>query len=455
MEEYCAQDVLVTNVLARYLMNGRSEEDKSFELELKFAMAMQQQEQTGFPFDVEAARQLQAALLSRQVALQDELQEVFPPKIVPTKSQWWVDSNGTRFPTKKSMLEAGYRPEDCSKGDNKTKIIPFNPNSRDQIAERLMAKGWKPEYDGKRPEINEIVLREINTSQSMKLLENLLVSKRLGQLSEGAQAWFKWQQNGRIHGKVNTNGAVSGRCTHYNPNMAQVPAVGAEYGRECRALFTAPKGKVLVGADASGLELRMLASYLHAFDNGEYAKQLLEGDIHTTNQHAAGLQSRGQAKTFIYAFLYGAGDARIGRVVGGSSKEGRKLKEDFMKKIPAIKSLTNSVIKVVKEYGFLEGLDGRALPSRSTHSALNLLLQSAGAIVMKQALVHFVEKMEGNDYELHANIHDEVQFSCDADKADEYGQLFVECIRQAGKTLNVMCPLDGEYKVGLNWAETH
>eukprot|EP00747_Dinoflagellata_sp_TGD_P213156 gnl/TRDRNA2_/TRDRNA2_86149_c0_seq1.p1 gnl/TRDRNA2_/TRDRNA2_86149_c0~~gnl/TRDRNA2_/TRDRNA2_86149_c0_seq1.p1 ORF type:complete len:766 (-),score=106.45 gnl/TRDRNA2_/TRDRNA2_86149_c0_seq1:50-2347(-) len=454
MEDYCVQDVEVTNVLAKHLTKRRLS-DQSLKLEMKFAAAMKKQEVNGFPFDVEAARKLEKTLLERKIALQDELQEVFPPKIVYQKSRWWIDSDGKQFPTKKAMIEAGYSAKECFKGPNKTKEIPFNPNSRDQIAERLGM--WKKgdDTEGKRPPINETVLREINTTQSLKLLENLVVSKRLGQLSEGKQAWLKLQRNGRIHGQVNTNGAVSGRCTHLNPNMAQVPAVGSEYGKECRSLFTAPAGRVLVGVDASGLELRMLASYLHPIDGGEYATQLLDGDIHTTNQYAAGLETRTQAKTFIYAFLYGAGDAKIGHIVGGSAQAGRKLKASFLEKIPAIKQLTETVTNQVKEGRVLKGLDGRTLPCRSTHSALNLLLQSAGAIVMKQALVLFVEEMEGRDYELHANVHDEVQFSCEADKAEDYGRLFVDCIKRAGETLGLMCPLDGEYKIGPNWACTH
>ena len=289
----------------------------------------------------------------------------------------------------------------------------------------------------------------------MKLLEYLLVSKRLGQIAEGNQAWLKLEHKGRIHGSVNTIGTVSGRCSHHHPNMAQVPAVRAEYGKECRALFTAPDNRVLVGADASGLELRCLAHYMYQWDKGSYAKEILEGDIHTANQQAAGLETRDQAKTFIYAFLYGAGDKKIGEIVGGSSREGKKLKASFMSKIPAIKSLTSAVHLQVEKHGYLLGLDGRMLPCRSMHSALNLLLQSAGAVVMKQALVEFEMDNKDIPYELHANVHDEVQFSCNKKQADALGHSFVSAIIKAGRILNFNCPLDGEFKVGANWAETH
>lgn len=251
-----------------------------------------------------------------------------------------------------------------------------------------------------------------------------------------------------------TNGTVSGRCSHRNPNLAQVPAVRAPYGSQCRELFTAPKGKVLVGCDASGLELRALAGYLYPYDNGAYAKEILTGDIHTANQRAAGLETRDQAKTFIYAFLYGAGDAKIGEIVGGSSKEGKRLKQSFMSKIPAIRRLTQAVADAVSVRGTLKGLDGRPLPCRSAHSALNLLLQSCGAVIMKQALVEFTA-VATKPFEMHANVHDEVQFSCLPEWADELGSQFVNSIVKAGKTLKFKCPLDGEYKIGNNWKETH
>ena len=194
---------------------------------------------------------------------------------------------------------------------------------------------------------------------------------------------------------------------------------------------------------------------MHQWYKGAYAKEILEGDIHTANQEAAGLETRDQAKTFIYAFLYGAGDQKIGEIVGGSSREGKQLRASFMAKIPAIKALTTAVHRQVEKEGFLRGLDGRLLPCRSMHSSLNLLLQSAGAVVMKQALVEFELDNKDIHYELHANVHDEVQFSCEKKQADALGHSFVSAIIKAGQILNFKCPLDGEYKIASNWAETH
>ena len=458
MEDYCVQDVIVTKELWSKLNNAYGKRARSTDaaiLEMQFARALRVQEMNGFPFDIKAAEELTKNLMARRAELDVELREVFPPSVETMKSTWWVAPDGTKARTKKALVEQGYPAKEISKGDNVTKEIPFNPNSRDQIAERLMANGWKPKaYEGKRPAINEAVLKEIGTPQAEKLLEYLLVSKRLGQVAEGNQAWLKLEMNGRIHGSVNTNGAVSGRCTHRNPNVAQVPAVRAPYGAECRSCFTAEEGKVLVGADASGLELRCLAHYLAMFGDKDYAKTILEGDIHTANQNAAGLETRDQAKTFIYAFLYGAGDAKIGSIVGGSSADGKRLKESFMRKIPSIRKLTQAVEEAVTTKGILHGIDGRPLPCRSPHSALNLLLQSAGAVVMKQGLVEFI-RMAAKPYTMHANIHDEVQFSCAPEHAEELGQTFVNALAAAGRKLQFNCPIDGEYKVGANWKETH
>ena len=454
MEDYCVQDVVVTMKLFDFLMEQKPSE-QMVKLEHSFAKIIRSQEFNGFPFDVEKANDLLMQLQVTRAELQDELGQIFPARKVKAKSRWWVDRSGNQFPTKKSMIESGYKPIDCMKGDFKEKEVPFNPNSRDQICERLMEQGWKPTaYEGKRPSINEAVLKEIGSEPALKLLKYLLVSKRLGQLREGAQAWLKLHKNGVIHGSVNTNGAVSGRCTHNRPNVAQVPAVRAEYGAQCRELFKAPEGSVLVGCDASGLELRCLAHMLSMWDDGKYTKEVLEGDIHTANQKAMGLETRDQAKTAIYCLIYGGGASKLGQIVKGTAKEGAQLKARFEKAVPAYKKLCDAIKTALQSRDHLIGLDGRKLPVRSDHSALNLLLQSAGAIIMKQALVNFVNTAT-LPYKLHANIHDEVQFSCKKEDADTLGQEFVNAIKDTAQVFDFKCPLDGEYSIGNNWKETH
>ena len=241
--------------------------------------------------------------------------------------------------------------------------------------------------------------------------------------------------------------------THSSPNMAQVPAVYSPYGKECRSCWVVPEGYRLVGVDASGLELRMLAHYM---GDQEYTNEILNGDIHSANQSAAGLATRDEAKTFIYAFLYGAGDAKIGSIVGGSSTVGKRLKDKFLENTPALAELRERVSTAAVR-GYLRGLDGRRLWIRSEHAALNTLLQAAGAVVMKKALVIFEDyaKQWKLDYRMVGNIHDEVQMEVAEKDAQNAGYLMVESIKAAGIAFDMRCPLDGEYKIGLSWADTH
>ena len=214
-----------------------------------------------------------------------------------------------------------------------------------------------------------------------------------------------------------------------------------------------PEGHKLVGIDASGLELRMLAHYMR---DENYTKEILSGDIHTANMKAAGLTDRNQAKTFIYAFLYGAGPAKIGQIVGGGYEEGQQLMKAFLRNTPALAKLRDKVARIA-EAGVLPALDGRKLRVRSQHAALNTLLQGAGAIVMKQALVLLDNSLQKYDipYKLVANVHDEFQIEVPENFADAVGKSAVRSLRATGSVLSLRCPLDAEYKVGNNWAETH
>tara|TARA_R100001463_G_scaffold132945_1_gene193964 strand:- start:3983 stop:5857 length:1875 start_codon:yes stop_codon:yes gene_type:complete len=466
MQQYCNQDVRVTFSLYEHLLKANTS-SKALVMEHEFAKLIRLQELNGFPFNVKKGEELARDLMVRKLELDKELQEVFPPTIVEMKrpAGWTVEVEGIDFTAKtkgqlkEELKRAGFKQTIANlaeKTGNEKREIPFNAGSRDQIAERLMANGWKPQaYDGKRPEINEAVLKKINTKESLKLLEYLLVQKRLGQLVDGRYAWLTCvTPEGRIHGSVNTVGTVTGRCTHSQPNVSAVPSVRADYGEETRGLFKAPEGKVLVGADASSIELRMLGSVLFKYDSGKYVREILEGDIHQVNADALGI-TRSEAKTWIYAYLYGCGNQLLGEIVGKGMKEGKRLRQTFLKKMPSFKKLTTDIDKAVDTQGHLTSIDGRILKIRSKHKALNSLLQSSASIVMKQALIEFSRDHAKHPYELHANIHDEVQFSCKKEHANDLGRAFVTALGTAGKTLGIKCPLDGEFKVGNNWAETH
>lgn len=477
MKKYCERDVLVTKTLYEYLTKLEPSK-KMLAIEHWFAYIIRLQESQGFAFDVDKAEQLEQKLNAVRAKLQDELQEMFEPTVNKMKTPKGysltiehldgveIINAPTKVELKKILKSRGMVQNLVNKAeplDVKEEIIPFNPGSRKQIKERLEALGFEIPLsnDGKTVKIDESTLKGINHPSAKLLLGYLLVVKRLGQLAEGKNGWLRLVKDGRIHGRVNTNGAVTGRCTHSLPNLAQVPATRAEYGEECRSLFITKKGYKLVGCDASGLELRMLAHYLSTWDGGEYSKAILEGDIHSVNQKAAGLKTRDQAKTFIYGFLYGAGDAKIGEIVEGTAQDGSRLKKKFLSNLPALKILKQLIKEKAEQNGCLTGLDGRILPIRSEHAALNMLLQSAGAVLMKVALIKLHTKLtdigwqHGREYAFVGNIHDEFQAEVKPELVETYGELAVKAIQAAGRELNMKCPMDGEYKVGKSWAETH
>jgi DNA polymerase-1 len=453
MVEYCKQDVSVTQRLYEKLSGLLSEfGDNSIALEHSVQRAITTQIQNGWLLDERKATDLVAELKEKQYDLEEAVHEKFRP--LPT----FIKEIVPKYKKDGSLSSVGLK----FLGDNWTQVggpfsridwPEFNLGSRQQIGRYLRLFGWKPE---KFTETGQAIVDEktletvIDIPEAQLIAEYLMVGKRIAQV----QSWLDAvEDDGRVHGQVNAIGAVTGRMTHSSPNMAQVPAVGAPYGYECRACWIVPEGHKLVGVDASGLELRMLASFMN---DKEYTNEILNGDIHTTNQVNAGLSTRSQAKTFIYAFLYGAGDAKIGSIVDGSQRTGARLRQRFLENTPALAELRERV-SIAAQRGYLRGLDGRCLHIRSEHSALNTLLQSAGAVVMKKALAIFTEYAPkwGLTYKLLGSIHDEYQIEAPEKHADKVGWLMVESIKAAGIALDLKCPLDGEYKIGNNWAETH
>ena len=431
MESYCIQDTLVTEKLYLHLtaeLNAKKFEERSIKLEHNVQAIIAKQEENGFKLNERSAITFLSTLQSKLAILETELQNIFPTKTIERVSE----------KTGKPL---------------KPIIEPFNPGSRKQIGERLIEKGWKPEKftENGQAIVDEGTLEGLDFPEAKAIAEYLLLQKRIAQI----KSWLDVvQPDGRVHGRVITNGAVTGRMTHHSPNMAQVPSCGSPYGEDCRDLWIVEKGYKLVGIDASGLELRMLAHYMK---DDAYIYEVTQGDIHTANQKAAGLETRAQAKTFIYAFLYGAGAAKIGKVVGAGAKEGQKLIDSFLENTPKLRVLREKVARISKSEGSLPGLDGRRLHIRSDHAALNTLLQGAGAIVMKQALVILDERLSklGIDYKFVANVHDEWQIEVEEAYADMVGKLGVQAIESAGRVLEMRCPLSGEYRVGNSWKETH
>ena len=430
MLEYCIQDTKVTAELYKHLTQEMENDfsKESITLEHEVAIIIAGQERNGFRLDMPKSIQLLSELKTKLDIIQVEMERIFPPR---------VESGRTHKTSGKALKDI---------------VTPFNPGSRQQIAERLQEKGWKPK---KRTEkgsviVDEEVLASLDYPEAKALAEYMMLQKRIAQVESWIDAV---QDDGRVHGRVITNGAISGRATHMSPNMAQVPNMDAVYGKECRALWTVDEGNALVGVDLAQLELRCLAHYMHDED---YTNTLLSGDIHEKNRQAAGLSSRGEAKRFGFAFLYGAGGAKIGEILNCSAKEGQAVINRYLKAMPKLKRLRDKVERMSAK-GTIPGLDGRRLNIRSAHSAVNTLLQGAGAIVSKQWLVCVQQTLRRRKipYRLVAWVHDEIQIETSKADAEIVGQICVEAARAAGVVLKTRCPMDAEYNVGTNWSESH
>ena len=441
MLKYCRNDVDLTQRLYKFLLPRVKDFGESIELEHKVAQIIQRQHERGFKIDVVNAYGLQAKFQEDMNELQNQVRATFPPLKIEEV-----------FIPKSNNKARGY-----VKGVpfTKVKYKEFNLGSRQQIGDRLMRLGWKPKKktDKGHVIVDEKVLSTITNIPEAKLINKyLMLQKRIAQVSSWIEAV---KEDGRVHGKVITNGTITGRMSHQAPNMAQVPAVYSPYGKECRELGVVDKKNKLVGVDASGLELRMLAHYMN---DKEYTNEIINGDIHTANQMAAGLRSRDESKTFIYAFIYGAGSKKIGNIIGGSEADGNRVKEKFLRATPSLRSLREKVDGVAKSNRrWLKGLDGRKILIRHPHAALNSLLQGAGSCVMKVALTlldQYVINKQIKAYPV-VNVHDEFQYEVEEGRADEFGRLAVQSIKDAGRKLKLRCELNGQYKIGNNWAETH
>jgi DNA polymerase I-like protein with 3'-5' exonuclease and polymerase domains len=421
---YCMNDVKLTVKLYHHItsvMSGRFSKD-SIRLEHQVKAITSRQEVNGFYLDEFKAMSLSADFSERLTDITEKMQEIFPPKEIQLKT--------------------------------KVKYEPFNPGSRKQIAERLMERGWVPEKHTEKGNVvvDETTLASIDMDEAKVLAEYLMLQKRAAQVKSWLEAIKP--KTGRVHGRVLTLQTITGRMAHASPNMAQVPAVYSPYGAECRGCWTVPSDKkVLVGIDASSIELRMLCHYMKDED---YTTQVVSGDIHTYNQQLAELPSRDQAKTFIYALLYGAGAAKIGSIIGKGAAEGQEIMDRFFLNLSSFQDLKTKVNKAA-ERGWIAGLDKRTLHIRTVHASLNTLLQGGSAILMKRALVIFDKliKEQGLNAIFVANVHDEWQLEVDKDHGDMVGKLGVDAIKRAGDYYKLRCPLDGEYKVGTSWAETH
>ena len=274
-------------------------------------------------------------------------------------------------------------------------------------------------------------------------------------LADGKNAWLKVVKKGRIHTYYVSN-IITGRMSSRFPNLQQVPSLNTPYGKECRELFIPSDGKVLVGVDASGLEARCLAHYIYNYKGGkEYTDLILTGDIHSYNMKAAGLKDRALSKRMFYAILYGCSFRKLAEILDVPLHEAKIILDNFYSKLPFLKEIKIDILSKLEDGGSIKAIDGRILQIRSGHSSLNSLIQSCGAISMKQALVILWSELKDLDAFVIANVHDEFQIECKKELAEKVGEIARRSIREAGTRLKLRVPLEAQYKIGKSWAETH
>ena len=461
MLEYCVQDVNVTNKLLLHIIK-QNYPQPSLSIEHEFAYYINKQIRAGVPFDIDAALDLVDVLRTKQKRLEGELKEIFPPI---KYSEWFTPkvNNASRGYIKDVPFE-------------KIRYENFNPGSRQQIVERLQRKyGWTPKRttDKGNPVLDDDVLEQLPFPEAKQLAEYMLVKKRLGQLADGKGAWLKMVNNesGRMHGNVITNGCITARCAHKSPNLGQVVASYSPYGKECRSLFHAPYDWDQLGIDAKGLEIRTLAGYLALWDDGEYASLVVnpEVDIHTYNQEKFDVPTRDIAKRLLYAMLYGCGAAKAGTIIDPKEKNEEKLRvlgrnaiDGFLEGVPALRKLKDQVEETIATRGYLIGLDKRSLYCRSAFKGLNVLLQSAGAIIMKQVVINVNRNIKenldleyGQDWFQMLMIHDEIQIACNPKHTAAINEEALNAFPEAQQFFGFKCKIEGDSKVGSNWADTH
>lgn len=473
---------------------------EALDLEFSIAPILARQQSYGVLFNVEKAKELECTLLTEKAKLRQQLQEVFKPRYI----------NKGEFTPKVSRIKDGIK-AGCTY--TKIELQEYNPNSRPQTIDRLCKElGWSPtEFSDKgNPEFDEDIIESLPFKEMKPLKDFYTINKRLSQLSEGTQAWLKKvKSDGRIYGSIMQSGTITGRMSHFSPNMSQVPSNDKPYGSECRSLFTVSADKVMMGCDADALEMRICAGYLKTVDGGAFINTVLKGnkeegtDMHTLNMYAYGLEGlengRDCAKTAFYASLYGCKDPKLGLIlqqygvvledyVPDFEKQfkglkkwaeekktgftdaflkcllgGKEARKKYGEQQPTLPKLIKDIQETWKKNGYLKGLDGRKLYPRSEHSACNVLFQSAGAVIMKKALFIMDSKLQeaglipGNNYEFILNIHDEVQLEVDNNKEiiDTISMILPKAIEQAGLEFNFPCPFTGQVKVAKDWSGTH
>lgn len=446
MKRYCKQDVKVTERVYKFLKRQLScFSEQSIRLEHSVQHIISEQIRNGFLLDVVIASEIYTEALQEANRIESAIVQYFPP----ITTERYSEKTGKKL---------------------KDDVEYFNLASPTQIVKRLDMLGWKPIVPTKTGKSWKICQENLETIPDMmpdgtpmpECVKDLKRWKILETRWKTAKDWLnRMDGDNRVHGQVIVPGTVTHRASHQNPNMANIPSITTERGLsglfayECRASWTVPRGFKLCGTDASGIQLRVLAHYMN---DAEYTKTLLEGDIHTFNKNALGefCKDRPTAKTFIYAWLLGAGQNKVAQILGCTVKQAGDAMDNFLRSIPALKELKRKA-GMAAQRGYLVGLDGRRIKIESEHKSLSVYLQGGETVIMRLANVYWYNKAKAEKIKFKQVVwvHDEWQTEVEETRADELGRLQVQAIRDTGDFFKMNCPLDGEYKVGNNWAETH
>jgi DNA polymerase I len=469
MITYCHRDAEITAELFRKITKVLSRvgfSELSCYIQHNITAILSRQETNGFYFDGQKALVFLQQLRNREEELKEQIHNVFTPERVLVRER--------NIYTKQKEFTALYERDRQSfeieiSGDGQRysafERVPFNIGSPKQRAEKLAALGWvaderTPKGFPKPTEKSLVRFSEASGIDEVALITRWLsVNGRANMVNNWLEAWN--EQDSCIHGRLFVADTL--RFRHQAPNTANVPAVRVSeegvvlrgesgyFTYEARDLWTARPGRVLVGTDAAGLELRMLAHYLNRPD---FTEQVVSGDPHQYNADLAGV-TRPRAKTLLYAIQYGAQGGKVAQIIEGTREEGAAMRQKFLDRLGLTGVMNDAVHEQKTGRVWLVDQSGVVCPS--PHAALNYKLQGGGARVMALGAI-FLEKhirRSGLDSLKVGDIHDEWQYDVAPRDAGEHARLSVQAIREAGEELNLNVPLDGTAKEGLTWAATH
>lgn len=519
MEDYCVRDVDICHCIydkyRKYIANEAHH--KSIELEHRFQLVVNDLHSNGFAFNSDRASKLLTKVEVDLAVLDKDILETFPPREVLIRE---FTPKDTKFGTisKTSVPRSLWdRMFEFTVGETyrHTRQEAFNPSSHKQIISVLNEAGWKPtdktqahiEIDR---EINrlryskgiqgldirkkELILRQdelkitgwkvnetnLDTLPTTAPLAARLLAKRI-LLESRRRTLTEWlglvsPTTNRIHGKFYGIGAWTHRMAHQAPNTANIPrefdtnGKRKLLGKELRSLWCAPKNRLLVGADAAGIQLRIFAHYIN---DEEFTSALATGtkekgdDPHSLNQRILGsvCKTRDAAKRFIFAMLLGAGMGKLGQILDCSEGEARAALENLIGRYSGFAYLKETIIPVDAQRGWFTGLDGRRVRiigdtvGQRKHLAMSGYLQNGEKVVVANTAIRTLDRLKREDIEaiLVNIVHDEVviEVANDVRRAEYVSEIFCEEITKVGVDLKLLCPLAGEGHVGLNWYEIH